>query len=163
MGRLSPPTAPLDRVEHRLEIVRRRPACDAGTSFRHRPALVLAVTATVFSVLTVELFWGPPAPAMEPELRRLLHGMVTIKGLLGLAAAAVAFWRLGGPIARPVAVGYITTVCVALGAVVWLWGLWAIPLGSLLFWSGLTGILLVARRDRWIGEMARRGVRSWVD
>ncbi len=158
MGRLYPPTAfldSLDRAGLHSEAILRGSAND-GAVLRHRAILIVAMAATVFIVLAARLFWGPPATVLEPDLQRLLHGMVAIKGLIGLASAALVFWRLGGPVARPIAFGYIAAVCVSLGAVVWLWGLWAIPLGSLLFWSGLAGIALVARRDRLIGEMARR-------
>jgi hypothetical protein len=37
-----------------------------------------------------------PVAQMEPDLVRLLHGMVLIKGLIGLGAAGLVFWRLGG-------------------------------------------------------------------
>jgi hypothetical protein len=86
-------------------------------------------------------------PVREPELVRVLHAMVGIKGLIALAAAGLVLWRLGRPIKHVVAVGYAGAICVAFGAVVWLWGLANVPLGSLVFYGALMALILVARTD----------------
>lgn len=61
----------------------------------------------------------------------------------------------GHPIARPVAVGYGATIRVSVAALAWLWTLASIPLGSLCFYGGLAGLILVGRFDS--GLSARLG------
>jgi hypothetical protein len=61
----------------------------------NRGALVLAVGTAGLAVLALVLRFSH-VPQMESDLVRLLHGMVLIKGLIGLGAAGLVFWRLGG-------------------------------------------------------------------
>jgi hypothetical protein len=145
MNQLSPP----------IEI----PAADADPAARQRHAdpnrlrlaLVLAIAASAGVVLALTLALAPPSQR-EPDLVRLLRGMVLIKGSIGLAAAALVWWRLGRPIAAGLAARYLAALCVSMGAVGWLWGLhWILP-GSALFYLGLLGVYLTARRDPLLGD-----------
>ncbi|WP_325291638.1 hypothetical protein [Thiocapsa sp.] len=133
-------TSVLDRA-----LVRTPP--DAGDRpLARRVALVfaIAVTAAATAVVTAPF---SAAGAMDPDLVRLLHAMVGIKGIIALAAAALVSWRLGHPIARPVALGYGAMICVSVAALAWLWTLASIPLGSLCFYGGLAGLIFVGRFD----------------
>ncbi len=125
----------------------------------HRPlvrrtALVFAIAATAAATALVTAPFSTAA-GMDPDLVRLLRAMVGIKGLIALAAAALLYWRLGHPIARPVAIGYGAMICVSVAALAWLWTLASIPLGSLCFYGGLAGLILVGRFDS--GLSARLG------
>jgi hypothetical protein len=111
-----------------------------------RVALVVAIAATAAASAVVSAPFSAAA-AMDPDLVRLLHAMVGIKGIIALAAAALVFWRLGHAIARPVAIGYGAMICVSVAALAWLWTLASVPLGSLCFYGGLAGLILVGRFD----------------
>lgn len=118
---------------------------EARTS-RLRLALVLAVAISTAAVLALTLAFAP-LPQREPDLVRLLRGMVLIKGAIGLTAAALVWWRFGRPLDPRLAARYIVALCLSAGAVAWLWGLHLILLGSALFYLGLLGVYLAGRRD----------------
>jgi hypothetical protein len=103
-------------------------------------ALAMAMTAWLIRDMG-------PASHLEPELIRLLRAMVGIKGLIAIAATGLVLRRLGRPTRRGLATGYAGGLCVAAAALVWLWTLTNIPLGSLLFYSALFALVLVARAD----------------
>ena len=88
-----------------------------------------------------------PAPRMTPDLMRLLHGMVLIKGLIGVGAGALVYWRLGWPLSSGLAWRYVACLSLSAAALGWLWGLYWVPAGGALYWAGLIGLLLVAGRD----------------
>ncbi len=73
--------------------------------------------------------------------------MVLIKGLIGLAVAALVWWRMGRPLSGTLAMRYGASLAVAFAAAGWLWGLTLVPLGSLVFYAGLGAVALAARRD----------------
>jgi hypothetical protein len=102
--------------------------------------MTAAATATIAAPFSA-------AALMDPDLVRLLRAMVVIKGIIALAATGLVFWRLGHGIRTLVAIGYGTAVCVSVAALVWLWGLASIPVGSLLFYGGLVALILVGRFD----------------
>ncbi|EGV19897.1 hypothetical protein ThimaDRAFT_0573 [Thiocapsa marina 5811] len=141
-------TSVLDRA------VDRSPPETAERPLARRVALVVAIAATaaVTAVVTAPF---SAAGGMDTDLVRLLHAMVGIKGIIALAAAALVSWRFGHPIARPVAIGYGAAICVSAAALAWLWTLASIPLGSLCFYGGLAGLILVGRFDS--GLSARLG------
>jgi hypothetical protein len=114
----------------------------AGT---YRAGLALAIAAGALTGLSLTLF--APDTQREPELTRLLHGMVLIKGLIGLAVAALVWWRMGRPLSGTLAMRYGASLAVAFAAAGWLWGLTLVPLGSLVFYGGLGAVALSARRD----------------
>jgi hypothetical protein len=111
-----------------------------------RSALGLAVAMTAAATATIAAPFSAAA-LMDPDLVRLLRAMVVIKGIIALAATGLVFWRLGHGIRTLVAIGYGTAVCVSVAALVWLWGLASIPVGSLLFYGGLVALILVGRFD----------------
>ncbi len=155
MGRLSLPT-------ELPEIVPFRPPAVPQTRLDpailvNRLALMAGVPLTGVGALTLTL-WLVPTPALEPDLLRLLHGMVLIKGLIALAAAALVYWRLGRPIARPLATGYIGALCLCAAALGWLWGLHLMLIGALCFYGGLASLYLVGRHDRLLSGVASTGV-----
>lgn len=133
-------TSVLDRA-----FVRTPPVTGARPLVR-RAALVVAIATTAVATALVAAPFSAAA-AMDPDLVRLLHAMVGIKGIIALAAAALVYWRLGHPIARPVAIGYATAISISVAALAWLWTLASIPLGSLCFYGGLAGLILVGRFD----------------
>jgi hypothetical protein len=124
----------------------RTPPVTGDRPLVRRAALLFAIAATA-AVATIVTAPFSAAAGMDPDLVRLLHAMVGIKGIIALAAAALVYWRLGHPIARPVAVGYGTMICISVAALAWLWTLAGIPLGSLCFYGGLAGLILVGRFD----------------
>lgn len=159
MGRLGHPisiaTKPRSVGEAVPDPFRRQTHGIAAWATRDRAYLIAATAASFLVVFAVTMLTLPPVE-MEPELQRLLRGMVLIKGLFGLGALSLLLWRFGGPIDRSPARGYTAGICLAFAALAWLWGLTYIPVGGFLFWCGLGGILLTARSDRRIGEMIRR-------
>ena len=114
----------------------------AGT---YRAGLVLAIAAGALTGLGLTLL--APDTQREPELARLLHGMVLIKALIGLAVAALVWWRMGRPLSGTLAMRYGVSLAVTFAAAGWLWGLTLVPLGSLVFYGGLGAVALSARRD----------------
>ena len=145
MGRLSLPPELLATAPRRTIPLADMPP-DAAALIQ-RLVLATAVPLAGLAALALTL-WLVPAPRAEPDLVRLLRGMVLIKGLIGLAAGALVYWRLGRPIAGPVATGYIGALCLSSAGLGWLWGLHLMLIGALLFYGGLVGIYLVARHDR---------------
>jgi hypothetical protein len=145
MNQISPP----------LEIPGAEDAAPSGyrrlKPYQLRLALILAVTLSAALVLTLTLTLVPPTQR-EPDLIRLLRGMVLIKGTIVLAAAALVWWRLGRPLAPDLAARYVAALCVSADAVAWLWGLHLIPLGSGVFYLGLLGLYLAGRRDPLLSE-----------
>lgn len=140
MGMYASLTSVLDRA------LVRTPAATGDRPLGRRAALVLAIATTAAATAVVTAPFSA-AGVMDPDLVRLLHAMVGIKGIIALAAAALVYWRLGHPIARPVAIGYGTAICISVAALAWLWTLASIPLGSLCFYGGLAGLILVGRFD----------------
>ncbi|MFB1488419.1 MULTISPECIES: hypothetical protein [unclassified Thiocapsa] len=124
----------------------RTPLVTSDRPLARRAALLFAIAATAAAAAVVTAPFSA-AGEMDPDLVRLLHAMVGIKGIIALAASALVYWRLGHPIARPVAIGYGSMVCVSVAALAWLWTLASIPLGSLCFYGGLAGLILVGRFD----------------
>ncbi len=140
MGRLEPPPELLTTIA-----VPRGPVTDTQVLSRR---LTLATATSLTGLFTLAMtLWLVPAPRATAELVSLLHGMVLIKGLIALAAGALVFWRLGRPIARPLATGYIGALCLSSAGLGWLWGLHLMLLGAGLFYGGLVGLYLVARYD----------------
>lgn len=137
-------------VSRSLEVPSAQTAVPAGhrrlEPYQLRLSLAVAVLLSAALVLAITLAFVPPAQR-EPDLTRLLRGMVLIKGAIGLAAAALVWWRLGKPLTQGLAARYIGALCVSAGAVAWLWGLHLIPLGSGVFYLGLLGLYLTGRRD----------------
>lgn len=127
-----------------------------------RRALVLAVPAAGLLGLALAALLAPPSAA-APDLVRLLHGMVLIKGLILLAAAALVWWRLGRPAAAGVAAGYLGALALSAAALGWLWGLHLMLAGAVPFYGGLAGLLLVARRDRGLFVHATNGKVTAMD
>ncbi len=151
MNRLATPTDLLSR--HRAEPAPQPADAPSGGTLNaavYRLRLVIAVAATVAAVLALVSAVAPP-PSQSPELLRLLRGMVLIKGTIALAAGALVWWRLGRPIEATHATRYTAALCLAAGALAWLWGLHLVSLGSLLFYGGLGGLYLAGRSDRLLG------------
>jgi uncharacterized integral membrane protein len=125
-------------------------ASTSGTSvpyraWIYRSGLVLAIA--VGTLLGLALTLVAPDSQREPELTRLLHGMVLIKGLIGLAIVALVWWRMSRPLPGALAIRYSAALAVSFAAAGWLWGLTLVPLGSLVFYAGLGAVALAARRD----------------
>jgi hypothetical protein len=132
----------------------RTPPVTGDRPLARRAALVFAIAATAAATALLTAPFSAAA-GMDPDLARLLRAMVGIKAIIALAAAALVLWRLGHPIAGPVAIGYGAMICISVAALAWLWTLAGIPLGSLGFYGGLAGLILVGRFDS--GLSARLG------
>ncbi|NEV64710.1 hypothetical protein [Thiorhodococcus minor] len=151
MGRLSPPaevlraqgeSAPVQppdalRVPHTPSVAEMR-------ALRLRLLVIPTLAGAVALAITLALV---PPPRMSPDLVRLLHGMVLIKGLIGLAAGALVYRRLSRPLSSGLAWRYVACLSLSAAALGWLWGLSWVPAGGALYWAGLIGLLLVAGRD----------------
>ncbi|NEV64351.1 hypothetical protein [Thiorhodococcus minor] len=122
-------------------------------TLRLRLILTPALAGAVALAITLALV---PAPRMAPELVRLLHSMVLIKGLIAVGAAALVYWRLGRPLRSRLAWKYIACLALSAAALGWLWGLSWVPVGGALYWAGLIGLLLVARRDPLLADVTCR-------
>ncbi len=112
-----------------------------------RSRLLGAIAVGGFCGVLITLSLAGPV-AMEPGLMRLLHGMVAIKGLIFMAAAAVVLRRLRGPVTARTLSGYAVGLGLSAGALAWLWGLSGLLLGSIAFYGGLVLALKTASRDR---------------
>ena len=151
MGRLPPPAEVL-HVQSALAPVQppdalrvpRTPSVAEVWAVRLRLLVTPTLAGAVALAVTLALV---PAPRMNPDLMRLLHGMVLIKGLIGLAAGALVYWRLGRPLSSGLAWRYVACLSLSAAALGWLWGLHWVPAGGALYWAGLIGLLLVAGRD----------------
>jgi hypothetical protein len=117
----------------------------SGVTYR---AIVIAVMAA--SALAVHLVVTPwsAAPSMEPELLRLLRGMVLIKAGIGAAVAGFVLWRLADGIDRDSAVAYAIGVAALAASLAWLWSLVLVPVASLLFYASVVALVVIAHRDR---------------
>lgn len=116
-------------------------------------ALVAGAGVGVLAVVTVAA-----PPAREPALVNLLHGMVGIKALILAAAATLVMLRLRGPVAPRAAGGYCAGLALSSGALVWLWGLSGLLLGSALFYGGLVIAYRAAARDPLLADGLRRAL-----
>jgi hypothetical protein len=152
MGRLQPP-AEIPRAQ--VDSVRADPGPDAllvsdtpsrveELALRLRLILTPLLTGALMLAITLALV---PATSMDPDLVRLLHGMVLIKGLICLDAGSFVYWRFGRPVRSGLAWRYVACLSLSAAALGWLWGLHWVPAGGALYWGGLIGLLLVARRD----------------
>ncbi|MGB5833888.1 MAG: hypothetical protein WBG92_18135 [Thiohalocapsa sp.] len=110
----------------------------------------------VAGVLITALLAAPAA--IEPNLVRLLHGMVIIKALIFAGAAALVFRRLRGPVNARILVGYAAGLGVSAGALAWLWGLSGMLFGSIFFYGGLFIAFMMASRDPLLIEGLRAKV-----
>lgn len=109
-----------------------------------RAVLVLSslAVAVVAWLATVSL----PQP-MDAELATLLRGMAAIKGVLGVAAAALVWWRLGQPVSVRVAVAYIACIGLLVVGAVLIWQLAFLSVAAGLFHVGAFAGLVVAFRE----------------
>jgi len=119
---------------------------DDAAPLRYRIALL--VMATSVAAATYAISVPRSAASTEPELVLLLSTMVLIKGGVATAVIAFVFWRLGRPIDPAVALGYLVGALPLTASIVWLWSLSQIPLGSLMFYTSLAGLVFVAHIDR---------------
>ncbi|NEX23272.1 hypothetical protein G3480_23745 [Thiorhodococcus mannitoliphagus] len=122
-------------------------------ALRLRLILTPVLAGTVALATTLAL---SSAPQMAADLVRLLHGMVLIKGLIGLGAGTLFYWRLGRPLSSGLAWRYVACLSLSAAALGWLWGLHWVPAGSALYWAGLIGLLLVGSRDPLFANLPRR-------
>ena len=136
---------PIAAIAH----LRAAPRATPTSALTRRLWLLTALASGLLVGLALTLPF--PARPLEPDLARLLHGMVLIKGLIGLAVAGLVWWRLGRPVADGLAAGYAGAVAISAAALGWLWGLHLIALGSIAFYAGLAALVLVARRDPLLG------------
>jgi hypothetical protein len=81
--------------------------------------------------------------------------MVGIKATIFAAAVALVLLRLRGAVAGRPLMGYAGGLGLSAAALVWLWGLSGLPLGSALFYGGLIVVYLTASKDPLLGAALR--------
>ncbi|MCG6941712.1 MAG: hypothetical protein LJE69_10735 [Thiohalocapsa sp.] len=126
------------------------------------PALSAAAVAVAIGLGVGFLAaWALQAPASrEPSLAHLLHGMVGIKALIYSGALVLVGLRLRGPVGARALAGYCLGLGMSAAALVWLWGLSGLLVGSVLFYGGLVVVYLTASRDPLVAVGFRRGPPS---
>jgi hypothetical protein len=102
-------------------------------------------TGAGLGLLAALALQGPAT--VEPALANLLHAMVAIKAMVFTAAAALVLYRLRGPVGDGSLIGYCGGLAASAAALVWLWGLSGLLLGSALFYGGLIVTYLTATKD----------------
>jgi hypothetical protein len=107
--------------------------------------IVLGAGLGLLAVLTL----AQPG-TVEPSHASLVRLMVSVKGLLFAAAVALVAWRLGRPVRPRELAGYGLGLGLCAGALVWLWGLSALLIGSILFYGGLGLCYLTGSSDPWL-------------
>ncbi len=113
-----------------------------GATFQRRLALVAGCLLAV----ALAAWLGHPAAHLRADagLAHLLRGMAAIKAVMVSAAVAVLWWRLGRPLAPPLAAVYVGGPWVLAGATAMIWQLWHLPLAVVLFHGAEIGILIAA-------------------
>ena len=84
----------------------------------------------------------------DPALARLLRGMALIKGVIALAVVAAVWWRVGRPVSKPVATGYLLGSWMLVGSTTLIWQLSWILLAAFLFHASALSMLLISWRER---------------
>jgi hypothetical protein len=105
-------------------------------------------------------FAGPLTPPDTPT--GLLRAIIGAKGLMLAAGLFSVLWRLRRPVGIGVLVGYAAGLATSAAALVWLWGLSGLLLGSGLFYGGLGLVYFTATKDRLLFtgvEAARSAMR----
>ena len=96
--------------------------------------------------------------SVDPDLAKLLKGMAIIKTVILLAAGAAIWWRLGSPIRRAFAAGYIIFGAAGIAGAALVWNMAGLGLAPFLFDGGLLGFLILALRDDngpWLRALTR--------
>lgn len=134
------------RVESRVMAAR-----GAQATLRPQPVVwrraALVVTLVAAAGVTAWLLAPAQATGGDPALLRLLRMMMALKALFVLGAAAFVWQRLAQPIAPLRLAGYLTALATSTVAVSGLWSLTWMVAWIPLFYGGLVGLLLLARRD----------------
>ena len=127
-----------------------RVAADAGTGESASRAIVFRAALVLGSLAAAVVAWFATVGLAQPadvELATLLRGMGAIKGLLGIAAAAVVWWRLGQPVSVRVAVAYIACIGLLFAGTMLIWQLAFLSVASGLFHVGAFVGLVIAFRE----------------
>ncbi len=138
-----------------------RPAAvDAGVDASSSRAAVLRTALVVGSIATAvvtSFAAAGSAHVVEPELAVLLRGMAAIKGLLAVAAASLAWWRLGLPVRVQAAAAYIACVWVLFAGTALIWQLAFIVAAAIVFHAALFfGLILALREGRGMSLFRRQ-------
>jgi hypothetical protein len=129
------------------KFIQRLPALPGvSRGVKQRALLVIAVALAV--AVTHTFTYAGPVQGNDPALLRLLRGMVILKGIIGLGALTLIFWRMGRPVQAGLWTAYMVAGVLVPVAVTWLWSLHMIPVGSLFFYCGLAILAAGAWRDR---------------
>ena len=124
------------------------PGVSRGVKQRALLVIAVAVAVAVTYTFTYTFTYVGPVQGNDPALLRLLRGMVILKGIIGLGALALIFWRMGHPVQAGLWTAYMVAGVLVPVAVTWLWSLRMIPVGSLCFYCGLAILAAGAWRDR---------------
>jgi hypothetical protein len=138
----------------------RRGATRLGPRWLRTLLIVAAALGAVAGLLvTGEAATLRAVQAAGPELTRLLRLMALVKILLGAGALFAIAVRFRFPIARPLALGYVTAGGVMAAGPGLIWGMAHVGLGALLLHGGLAALLALAWADGgtvWAGALRRR-------
>ena len=142
-------------------------AARSGASERASKVAALRVALVVGSVAAVVVAWlatSGVSQAAEPELALLLRGMAAIKGLLGLSAAGLVWWRLGQPLGLRVAGTYIACSWVLFFSTVLIWQLAFILAAAVLFHAaGLVGLVVAMREGNPMPRFGRQAPNPSIE
>lgn len=135
-----------------------RVAAEAGTGEPASRAIVFRAALVLGSLAAAVVAWLATVGLAQPtdaELATLLRGMAAIKGLLGIAAAALVWWRLGQPVSVRVAVAYIACIGLLFAGTMLIWQLAFLSVASGLFHVGaFVGVVIAFREGRHAPERA---------
>lgn len=110
-------------------------------------ALVTACVALGAGLGAVAALMLQAPVGADAALASLLHAVVGVKALIFAAATALVLLRLRAPATAASIAGYGAGLGLSAGALVWLWGLSGLLLGSAMFYGGLILAYLAVGRD----------------
>ena len=122
------------------------PATPRAAASRRLPALLVG-GCVLAAVAVGAAARGGAAPAVDPELARLLRAMAVIKGVMLVAGVGALAWRLRRPTPLPFAAAYLGGAWVAAGAVAAMWSLVALGAVAVVLHGVAAAVALLAWRD----------------
>jgi hypothetical protein len=134
-----------DAAPTQIVLERPGPQVDSSTALRYRIALALAFLLAVAAAVVAGR--GSPSAGFEPQLILLIRFMALIKLGVAIGAAALVAWRLGRAPNPRRAAGYMAGTMLMAGGPALMWHMNYIIFGSILFYSGLVVLVILARAD----------------
>lgn len=125
-----------------------------------RPARLLLAALTAAAVAGAGILAvRAPAPAVDPDLARVIRAMALIKGGFALAAFAGCLWRLARPAKAWRTAVYVAAPPAMAAGSIGLWSLHGLGLAALGLHLGLLAVLAAALTDPAFLDDVRRRAR----